>query len=138
MRLAWLYLLLVISASSTSLLVVHPRLQSGLQALHCSLVSLLEMLHPHPGLQGISLPCHALLALLVSLLTEQTMTTPSGVPAMFTSGLGLLASLPGLGRMLSLMSGLRQTLPVLTGLQIGAQMFPRLQSGLQMCPRLRQ
>ena len=113
------------------------------------------MLHPRPGLQGISLPCHALLALLVSLLTERTMTTPSGlqviraslrmelatpsgVPAMFTSGLGLLASLPGLRRMLPSKSGLRQTLPMLTGLHIGAQMFPRLQSGLQMCPRLRQ
>ena len=47
------------------------------------------------------------------------LATPSGVPAMFFSGLGLLALLPGLRRMLSLMSGLWQTLPMLTGLRYG-------------------
>ena len=67
-------------------LQMFPRLRSDLQTPHCSLVSLLEMLHPRPGLQGISLPCHALLALLASLLTEPTMTTPSD----------LLVTLPGL------------------------------------------
>ena len=44
------------------------------------------MTYSLPGLQGISLPCHALLALLASLLTELTITTPSD----------LLITLPGL------------------------------------------